>query len=152
MLPSQSMEPLIAMAAEYPMQHLGYDLFSWKGGDYVTLVDRFSGYIWCWKLRQTKMENVAKHLLDESFGFPLSIYSDNGPQFRRPFRDFCDSFRISNVASSPYNPASNGLAESAVKICKGLLRKMRASGDKNKTLSGALSAWRNIPRTQQNGL
>ena len=88
----------------------------------------------------------------ESFGFPLSIYSDNGPKFRGPFREFCDKFGIAHVTSSPYNPSSNGLAESAVKICKSLLRKLKTSGEKHKTLSEILSTWRNIPRTEHCGL
>jgi len=151
-LPSQPAEPLIMQTATYPMEKMGCDLFSWNGGDYIALVDRYSGYLWCKRLRQTKTENVTKVLSDvfEEFGYPTSIQSDNGPQFRGPFQDFCTKWGIQHITSSPYNPASNGLAESAVKICKQLLKKT-ASSDETTSFSAALSAWRRTPRTQQGG-
>ena len=71
------------------------------------------------------------------------IQSDNGPQFRGPFKDYCREIGAEHVPSSPYNPASNGLAESGVKSAKTLLSKCAEDGTQ---LSQAIHAWRNIPR------
>ena len=124
-LPSQTHEPLLSESASYPMEKLACDLFTWNGNEYLTVADRYSGFIWCHKLWNTRTETIAKLLLRtfEDFGYPTSIQPDNGPQFREPFKVFCKAYGISHVPSSAYNPPSNGLAESAVKICKTLLQK-----------------------------
>ena len=49
-------------------------------------------------------------------GWPSSIRSDGGPQFCGPFCDWCQTNNIKHELSAPYNPKSNGLAESAVKM------------------------------------
>ena len=67
------------------------------------------------------------------WGFPCIIRSDNGPQFRQKFSD-----------QSPYNPASNGLAEAAVKNVKFLLKKCLAAKE---SFSHVLLHWRNVPRS-----
>lgn len=76
-------------------------------------------------------------------GFPQYIKTDNGPQFRQQFAAFCRSFHIRHDLSSPYHPRSNGLAESAVKSMKSLLKKLNLD---DPAFSGALLAWRNTPR------
>ena len=56
------------------------------------------------------------------FGWPSSIQSDGGPQFRGEFSRFCVSHNIRHEVSAPYNPKSNGLAEAGVKSVKNILR------------------------------
>ena len=145
-LPSQPKEPLVLNSADYPLQQLGCDLFNLDGKNYLAIVDRFSGFIWVKPLRQTATSNVTTALLQifNDFGYPTSIQSDNGPQFRGPFKEFCDRLGIQHVTSSPYNPSSNGLAESAVKQAKKLLTTSAAS---SASLADALYAHRNTPRT-----
>ena len=145
MLPSRPDEPLIVHTADHPMQKIGCDLFSWSGKDFLAIVDRFSGFLWIKQLRRTATENVTNALQDifSDFGYPKEIQSDNGPQFRGPFKDYCREIGAKHMPSSPYNPASNGLAESGVKSAKTLLSKCAEDGTQ---LSQALHAWRNIPR------
>ena len=76
-------------------------------------------------------------------GWPESIRSDNGPQYRTEFEQFCNLNNIEHQTSSPYNPQSNGLAEAGVKNAKHLLTKCMQTGE---NFQRALSAWRNIPR------
>ena len=77
------------------------------------------------------------------WGLPKVIRSDGGPQFRSKFSKLCQDHGITHELSSPYNPQSNGLAESAVKQVKYLL--IKSEGDMDKCLV-TLSEWRNIPR------
>ena len=61
-------------------------------------------------------------------GWPQSIRSDGGPQFRGDFVKFCCDNGIKHELSAPYNPRSNGMAESGVKITKSILIKCLGEG------------------------
>ena len=129
--------------AEAPMHSISLDLFSWAGKDYLVMVDRYSYYIWVQVLNGTYTSKITS-VLDRwflDFGYPFIIISDNGPQFRDEFKDYCLKHNIIHSTSSPYNPRSNGLAESAVKSAKYLLRK----SDNFKDFQHRLQAWRNMP-------
>ena len=76
-------------------------------------------------------------------GWPQIIRSDNGPQFRSEFAEFCEMNEIKHETSSPYNPQSNGLAEAAVKNAKTLLTKCHMTKE---DFQRALNHWRNFPR------
>ena len=77
------------------------------------------------------------------FGFPQVIRTDNGPQFRGPFDEWCNDLHIIHELSSPYNPQSNGHAEASVKVAKTLLDKVNANMAQ---FFEHLSSWRNTPR------
>ena len=77
-----------------------------------------------------------------TFGWPERIRSDNGPQYRSEFDEFCAEHSIVHENSSPYFPQSNGLAESAVKQMKFLLKKCKEDQSK---FSDALLEFRNTP-------
>jgi hypothetical protein len=68
--------------------------------------------------------------------------TDGGPQFRDEFNTWCNTNYIEHILSSPANPQSNGLAESAVKNMKHLLIKL----DSYQAFQTALIHWRNMPR------
>ena len=69
--------------------------------------------------------------------------SDGGPQFCGEFAKFCDQNGIKHELSAPYNPRSNGLAESGVKIIKSILIKCQGEGN---DVQRTLYVWRNAPR------
>ena len=72
---------------------------------------------------------------------PQAVHSDGGPQFiSEQFRRFAADWGFDHTMSSPYHSQSNGKAESAVKIAKGLLRKAQDP-------YLALLEWRNTPTT-----
>ena len=61
-------------------------------------------------------ELFAKH------GIPELLCSDNGPQFASTlFAEFATDWNFDHCTSAPTNPQSNGQAEAAMKIVKGLL-------------------------------
>ena len=57
------------------------------------------------------------------YGWPSTLRSDGGPQFRTEFSAFCADNGIKRELSSPYNPESNELAEAAVKNIKTLINR-----------------------------
>jgi len=144
-LPSQPDEPLQTTSAKFPLEHTSADLFSYAGKDYLVWCDRYSGMVWCDRLRSTTTEKVTSTLLSWffDFGFPVSIRTDGGPQFRGPFDEWCQENGIIHQLSSPYNPQSNGQAEAGVKTAKRLVQKLDAN---MRQFSMHLFSWRNTPR------
>lgn len=127
------------------MSQVGVDLFEFSGSQYLVMVDRYSGYPFVKQLRSLTTSNITKILFNWflDFGFPISIRSDGGPQFRSEFGAFCDKHNIKHELSSPYHAQSNGLAESAVKNVKYLLDKCKSSGE---SFDVAFSHWKATPR------
>ena len=71
---------------------------------------------------------MLKELFSEH-GIPETIRSDNGPQFAsHQFTKFTEEWNFDHITSSPTNPMSNGQAEAAVKVAKGLLTHAKYSG------------------------
>ena len=60
-----------------------------------------------------------------TFDLPQVLVSDNGPVFSSTeFQEYMKQNGISYVKTVPYHPASNGLAEHAVKAFKSALKKL----------------------------
>ena len=90
------------------------------------------------------MVNFIKHHVIRRFGVPKRIIHDNGPQFAsQVFYQFCNKYRIQNVASIAYNPVANDLAEIFNKTIIKLLKKFISSSkrDWNDKLSELLWAY-----------
>ena len=89
-----------------------------------------------------KTISVLKELFSEH-GIPETLRSDNGPQFASHlFAEFAKEWNFDHNTSSPRNPRSNGQAEAAVKIIKGLLNCAKYSGEDPYL---ALLAYRSTP-------
>ena len=105
------------------MQLVGLDLFSFGGKQYLICVDHWSRYPLYSVLQSLSSEAITSilsswfHLL----GWPTSIQSDGGPQFRGPISTFCSTHHINHELSAPYNLKSNGLAKAGVKSVKNIL-------------------------------
>ena len=106
---------------------------TYDGSEYLVIIDYYSKMPIVRKM-PTSQCNSAKTItvLKELFaanGIPEEIRSDNGPQFASHlFAEFTKDWNIKHSISSPRNPRSNGQAESAVKIFKGLLTHAKCSG------------------------
>jgi len=149
MLPSKH-GPIMAEVAlgdldSAPLEDVGTDIFHYNKENYLVLVDRASGFLWCDKLVRTNTASVIRLLSGWFclFGYPSTIRSDGGPQYRQEFDDFCAANSIHHELSSAYNPESNGLAEAAVYNAKYLLQK---SSKSNEDFQHALLHFRNTPR------
>ena len=144
-LPSQPQEKRRPSLATSPMQMVSLDLFDALGHQHLAMVDRCTGYLWHFQLRSVSTDAIIRRL-DEwflIFGYPSTIRTDNGPQFRQPFKDYCAQHDIEHETSSPYNPQSNGHAEAAVRDIKHLYLKCKSAKE---NFPRALSAFNNTPR------
>ena len=128
------------------MHKVSADLFQCNSRHYIVLVDRFSGYPFVKALNSLTTASVigAIHPWFEDFGYPASIRTDGGPQFRSEFAAYCIKHGITHETSSPYHPESNGHAESAVKNVKHLLLKVTP-----KDFQHAFSVWKNTRKNDK---
>ena len=135
--------PISEMA---PMSHVATDLYQLGSEYYLILVDRFSGFVCSEKMRSTTAAAIIRQLQAwfNLLGWPKVCRSDGGPQYLSEFERFCSSHGIKHETSSPYNAPSNGLAESAVKNAKYLLKKCK---ERSEDYQLALANFRNTPRT-----
>jgi len=153
-LPSQAAEPERAHEeALYPFQSLHMDLATYEGRQFLILIDQFSSFphvYECGKHATTKQ--VTDHITSfiSNYSAPVTIYSDGGPQFKDEFDDFCKRWSIKHVKSSPHYPQSNGVAESAVKEMKKIIRATFNNQTRMLDKSGfaaAMLMFRNTPRS-----
>ena len=81
-------------------------------------------------------------------GIPIKLTTDGGPQLTsQAFKDFCESWGIHHVRSSPHHHEANGAAEAAAKVVKSLLSKTTNKGDINvDAFCAGLLEFRNTPR------
>ena len=130
--PEQASEPLQPHPVpDRPWQRVATDLFTFENRNYLVLVDYYSNFIELDYLADTSSQTVI-HKLKMHFarhGVPDYVVSDNGPQYTSSeFRRFATTWKFKHVTSSPHYPQANGMAESAVKTCKAIMKKALLSG------------------------
>ena len=82
-----------------------------------------------------------------TLGLPEVLVTDNGTTFTSAdFERFCTRNGIQHLRSSPYHPATNGLAERAVQTFKKGLKKL-ADGSLETRLARFLFSYRTMPQT-----
>lgn len=123
-LPRQPLKP--TETPELPFEEVASDLFEFESQQYILVVDYYSKFIEVNKLKDTRGCTVIETLKAQfgRHGIPATLRTDNGPQYSsQEFRDFCKSYNIQHITSSPHTPHSNGEAERAVQTVKRLWRK-----------------------------
>ncbi len=85
--PSQCHENLQPSQTSFPMEMVSADIFEGGKQHYLVMVDWFSGYPWVHQLRCLHTDAITSKMLRwfQEYGFPLSIKTDDGPQFRQEF-------------------------------------------------------------------
>lgn len=105
---------------------------------YLIIVDAYSKWVECYDMGSTHNSTaVLCKLYDfmSRFGVPHTLVSDNGTSFTSlEFNDFCKLNGIEHVLSPVYHPASNGQAESFVKIIKKGLKAIMLEGCNKKNI------------------
>ena len=144
--PRQMREPLNFIKATYPFEIASCDLFQFQGRKHAVLKDRYSGFLFVSPpFPNEAPATTIAFVLDccAVGGYPANIRSDNGPQFRGEFNNWCQSHNIVHSKSDPHRPKGNGNAESGVKIAAALLDKVGKYGTAFKE---ALIEHNNTPR------
>lgn len=81
-------------------------------------------------LTESKQVIVETKAIFARHGIPMTVISDNGPQFiSQSFKDFARNYGFDHITLSPLYPESNGLAEKGVQIVKRLLKKAAETGE-----------------------
>nr|XP_049466096.1 uncharacterized protein K02A2.6-like [Anopheles coluzzii] len=139
-----------------PWQRLHVDYAGPILGDYfLVVVDAFSKWPEIVKTSTTTSRATVAILrgLFARFGMPLSIVSDNGPQFTsQEFKNFCECHGIRQVTTAPFHPQSNGQAERFVDTLKRALKKIQTGGTSmDEALDTFLQAYRTTPNPALEG-
>ena len=118
---------------------------------FLVVVDAHSNWPEVVLVSSTTSSSTIEVLRDlfARFGIPEQIVSDNGAQFvSEEFQAFVRSNGIRHITSTPYHPATNGLAERAVQTFKQALRSMHQSSKPVKEkLAKFLIDYRNTPHS-----
>ena len=116
---------------------------------WLLIIDAHSKWIEVFQMSSTSSSATIQKLREvfSCFGLPDRIISDNASNFvGAEFKDFMMKNRIKHSTSAPYHPASNGLAERAVKTFKAGMRKM-TEGTLNQKLTRFLFSYRTTPHS-----
>lgn len=119
----------------------------------LVIVDAFSKWIEVFTTKSPNAQFTLSKLYEtcSRFGFPETIVSDNGVQFTsEKFKAFVDAHDIRHVLTSPGFPATNGQAESAVKVIKkGVKAALNSSSSKDikQIVNEFLFDYRSTPHT-----
>jgi len=93
----------------------------------LSMMDYFSKWIETEAFRNVTESEVIlfiKRNIITRYGIPSVIRCDNGTQFiGNKTQRFCDKWNIQLIPSTPYNPRSNGQAESSNKIIINILKR-----------------------------
>ncbi|XP_064487367.1 uncharacterized protein K02A2.6-like [Ornithodoros turicata] len=120
-----------------PWEKVAMDLFCLNGQWWSIVTDYYSRYPEIARLSSLSAATVVNNYksIFARHGIPNEVISDNRPQFAgaesSEFRKFAEEFKFKHTTSSPRYPQSNGMAEAAVKIIKGSMKK---TGDPYETL------------------
>ena len=109
-----------------PFSHLGMDVCTYDGKNYLIIVCRYSGYPIIEPLNSLTTKTIIEKLWSNiiRYGIPIAIRSDGARYFvSEEMLLFCKTNGIRLEQSSSYYAPSNGLAEAAVKNMKNLLKK-----------------------------
>ena len=98
-----------------------------EGSMFLIVINAYSKWMDVVLIRHATSQTTIDKLrvIFATHGLPEMIVSDNGTPFTSAeFQEFVSRNAIRHVLTSPYHPASNGLAERAVQTFKSAMRKM----------------------------
>ena len=128
--------------------HIDY-LGPFLGHMWLLTIDAHSKWMEVFQMSSTTSNATIQCLREifSRFGLPDRIISNNAPNFlNAEFAEFMKNNGIRHTTSAPYHPASNGLAERAVKTFKTGMRKM-TEGTLKQKLARFLFSYRTTPHS-----
>ena len=124
--PQQQRQPLMTqLIPVHPWQCVASDCFELNSKHFVLLVDIYSDFVEVSQLPNLSGNSFIKVLkpIFAAHGTPEAIITDNATNYTSS--DFCrflKSWDIEHITSSPHYHQSNGQAEAAVKLMKGIIK------------------------------
>ena len=98
----------------------------------LVAIDAYSGYTWIIPCTKYETTTSTIHLLQEHifniYGLPLTILSDNGPQFGPIWNEHWEARLSQPIHTTPYNSKANGKVERTHRTIKQILRSYIAEG------------------------
>ncbi|XP_013385929.1 uncharacterized protein K02A2.6-like [Lingula anatina] len=147
--PSAPLQPWEWPGRPWHRIHIDY-MGPFEGRMILVIVDAHSKFVDA-HVVHSATTSVTLTKLRQTFammGIPNTIVSDNGTCFTsEEFTQFCKCNGIQHITSSPYHPASNGLAERAVQTIKNGLKKADSVGNLEDRLYRLLLMYRVTPQT-----
>jgi RNase H-like domain found in reverse transcriptase/Integrase core domain/Integrase zinc binding domain len=139
----------------FPFQRIHIDYAGpFMGTNFLVIVDAYSKWPEIIPTKSTDSAATIRILRNvfARFGIPVTMVSDNGPQFRSDWMArFTKRNGIRHKFTAPYHPASNGQAERYVQILKKGLRCMSDEpGDLYTKLDRLLIQYRKAPNITTN--
>ncbi|UYV72834.1 K02A2.6-like [Cordylochernes scorpioides] len=116
---------------------------------FLIVIDSYSKWPEVIIMNSTTAGNTIRVLRDlfSRYGISDQVVTDNGPQFvSEEMKYFSKSNGVHHLRSSPYFPATNGLAERFVQTLKRGLKNMR-NEELNKSLANFLFTYRTVPHS-----
>ena len=121
------------------------------GKMFFVVVDAHSKWPEVFEMKSTTAQYTIEILrsLFSSYGLPLQLVSDNGPQFiAAEFAGFLERNGVKHIRSAPYHPATNGQAERFVRTFKEAMKSVSASANSvHKKLLNFLLCYRSTPHS-----
>lgn len=109
-----------------PWTKVGVDLFEQGHTHYTVVVDYTTDYFEFVKIASQRAKDVILSIKEifSRMGIPRVLHTDNASYFvSEEFSQFAKQWSFDHTTSSPHYHQSNGKVESAVKICKRILRR-----------------------------
>ena len=129
---SQQREPMMSCPIpQLPWQAVASDCFELEGEHCAVLVDLYSDFIEIVCLPDMSTKTLIQQMkpILATHGTPALLITDNGTNYSsQEFKKFTQAWDINHITTSPHHPKSNGKAESAVKIIKGIISKAKKEG------------------------
>ncbi|XP_054289748.1 uncharacterized protein K02A2.6-like [Macrosteles quadrilineatus] len=144
--PTQRKEHLLLQETpSRPWQRMWVDFAQEGSTHFIIVTDYYSSFFEIRKTQKCTSESLivfCKELFAR-YGIPDIVVGDSGtPILSQAFKDFSEEWKFKIITSSPYHHQANGKVESAVKIFKSILKKVREDkGD----VQQALLELRNTP-------
>ncbi|XP_052896596.1 uncharacterized protein K02A2.6-like [Anopheles moucheti] len=125
-------KPVSWPSSKRPWERIHVDYAGPIDGEYfLIVVDAYTKWPEIIKTNSTTSPATIAILrsLFARFGFPVTLVSDNGPQFSSAtFSEFCANRGIQHITSPPFHPQSNGQAERFVDTFKRSVKKIMEGG------------------------
>ena len=121
----------------------------YKGEMFLVVINAYSKWLEVHCMKSTTSSATIEKLREifAIHGLPATLVSDNGSNFTSSeFEEFMKRNGIKHIKVAPYHPASNGLAERAVRVFKEGFEKM-GEGSIQTKLSRFLLSYRTTPHS-----